>query len=148
MPAHSAPKPADSNFNGHAFKPGASLFIVGPGTHQLEENKTALLNIELNTSAIEGHLRIELKPDTGIRLLNNSRVWEFESSGKNIHLPLQLRTGAAGRYFIHIFATEQKADGRELARALAIMIQVGEEAIRQPKPTPKVISLPAQETIR
>lgn len=103
--------------------------------------------LSLNTKNVTGHLDIQLKVGSQLRLISNQTHWTFEPRpGREITLPIEILAENSGRHYVHIFVKELR-ENQTLTRALAIAIDVDTEKSRKSEPSSPVIYLPTETDI-
>lgn len=136
------------------LKPGAAVSLVSPRIIQMNANQQA--SVELHLQVLQkGRLQIKLSSSDGLQLLATPAVQSLDITTTEVILPIQLNAANDGRFYVHIDALLETADGAT-SRNLAVAVQVGNVSTKALKPSLQasqddgeaVVSLPAQETIK
>ncbi len=148
-------QPDDSHHHDPVGKPGAAVQLIGPSvtTMELHEQRELHLILALEPSQT---LLVTVQPEDGLVLVSSQSEWSFTSTSGDVELPLSIYAATAGNHFVHVFVTTEDANGRRAARAMAMQVRVGADAVMQmqykqaaqPPAAPAFVSLPATETVR
>lgn len=151
-PFHSSSK--SSTLSQKTLKPGAPVSLIAPRVIQINANQMAAIDLHLQVLQ-HGKLRIKFSTSDGLQLLTTAETQVLDINATEITLPIQLNAPFDGRFYLHLEAILETADGTS-TRTLSIAVQVGEASTKALKPSIQssqnageaVVSLPAQETIK
>lgn len=137
----------------HRTKPGANVSLQDNLVHRLEPGIDAEILVALAASYNEGDMMVHLHTSDGLLLVAGATQYTFSlrEDGSYV-MPLRLVAHEPGRYYVHLQVSIIH-DGRQSARALSAIVQVGDEAKgmgvaqEKQKHVDDVIQLPADETI-
>lgn len=136
-------------------KPGAAvslesnepLYAAVPGVYEYQ--------LQLLSPNHEGKMIVDASTSDGLTIVSSLRHFEFDlQEDGEYKLPVTINSSAEGRFYIHLHVSVI-VNGQSTSRVIAVILQVGETAMKAQKITAKsagndteeVISLPAQETI-
>lgn len=157
---HGHPDPAPSLHTEESHqespgKPGAAVRFIGPSVTTMDVHEHQQLLLTLAVDAPQS-VQVSVQTDDGLTLLSARTRWEFSDAFGEIEVPLEIYTETDGNHFVHLFVTTTDEDGRQAARAMAMQVRVGTEAMAQMQVQMQhkqaagaaFISLPAVETRR
>lgn len=136
-------------------KPGAAvslnnarpLIAPTPGVYEY--------SLQLLSPMRDSKMTVDASVSEGITIISSARHFEFElQEGGEYLVPLTINATEEGRFYIQLHVSIT-TDGQSSSRVIAVILQVGETAVRAKKAAEKisvreaeaVISLPARETI-
>lgn len=133
----------------HRGKPGANVSLRENKVHRLEPGVAADIDLGFSASYNQGEMIVTLGTSEGLFILEGATHYVFPlSDDGDYSLPLRLMAAEPGRYYVRIQVVVDY-QGRETARALSAIVQVGPDAELRQKAgaSEDVIPLSAEETI-
>lgn len=134
-------------------KPGAGLGLASGSEYQLEAGRVQSITLTLSSAVQQGTLNVALSSsDSKLELLSPA-TYEFDlSSEQPPTLTVELLPHENGRYYLMLNARVERQGKPAQGQSFGAAVQVGEKAVSaqqlKASSAPRVISLPAQETIR
>lgn len=129
-------------------KGGAAVSLRDGALYRLSGAGAETLSLRLDSGYDAGEMTVTLTPGRGL-LMNDMPAMHFDlAAGEYYEIPVSLDAMPAGRYYLHLHC-RVRVDGRETARVLSAIVQVGEPdgMAAQKTMDPGPVVLPAEEMI-
>ncbi|KZX55105.1 hypothetical protein A3709_08940 [Halioglobus sp. HI00S01] len=116
---------ADTPIGPDHSKPGAPITLVSDSSYRSEVGAELNLTLSLRAHATE-RLTVAIKADSALNLISPLTPVELtrDSDGR-FNLDISVRTPAAGRHYLRIYATTA-GQGASMSRSMSVGIQVGD----------------------
>ena len=144
-----ATEPGSTTSHSKEVKPGAPVKLVSTSNISITPNQPTQINVELETSEMNGYLELDLLPSQGLDIGDTPNHQTLNVTNI-IKIPMTLLVRTDGRYYLNIHIRINNGESSS-TRILALIVHAGEKAETKTqfkKPTEEnVVSLPAEEKI-
>jgi len=134
-------------------KPGVGVFLVNRQVNLEGAGAQYAITIDIQSSDLSGDLTLSIEPSEGLYVVNGD-ISPMQPLAPRMSFPLTVHAVSNGRYYLYMNAVAD-VDGQSRSRALALIVQVGDEGSEVDTSLSKsgeflgeeTISMPAKEEI-
>lgn len=108
-------------------KPGAGVTMNYEAPQNLEIGQYGVLRLNFSEFYNAGTLRLEARPEEGLRFISEVAEKEISLASGNAHeWELDVTSNKDGIYYVSIFATVKTPEGSDESRAFSARVDVGD----------------------